>query len=45
LKNSTLGELSFAELNEEELQALKNAEDVINKISGRRVYLMALAKE
>lgn len=45
MKNNKLGELNFADLNEEEMQALKNAEDVINKASGRKVYLMALCNK
>ena len=45
MKNNKLGELNFAELNEEDMNALKAAEDVINKASGKRVFLMALCKD
>lgn len=45
MKTNGLGELNFAELNDDDLMALKKAEEVINKHSGKKVFLMAMCKD
>lgn len=45
MKSNALGNLNFANLDEEDLKALKKAEEVINKHSGKEVFLMAMTKD
>lgn len=45
MKNNTLGELNFADLNDDEMKALKKAEEAINRVSGKKVFLMAMCKD
>lgn len=45
MKTNALGDLNFASLDEEDLKALQKAEEVINKHSGKKVFLMAMTKD
>lgn len=42
MTGDTLADLHFANLDDEELLALKNAEAIINKHSMKKVYLVAV---
>ena len=44
MKNYKLGTLDFAELDREQMDALRKAEQVINREGQKPVYLMALCE-
>jgi len=45
MKNTNLTELDFADLSQEDLQALKNAEEVINRARDKKIFLMAICRD